>query len=208
VTLTDASSATPAAWSQRSPGNLVAQQLRAVDAFCRARAVAEAAAEAGSRTRELRMDAARRLEVLRRQHAALVSRSHEQLRLSGDVLGLRRGPRVVVAHRNEWFVGKVTSVLDAHGIEVIAHTDNGADAVGLVVAEACDLVLVEDTLAMLPGEQVVQEVLSYSPDTLVAAQVAHSDRVGAFLAAGASSVFTRQVPPADVALRLAALFRA
>ena len=52
---------------------------------------------------------------------------------------------------------------------------------------------------MVPGEQVVRDVRSYCPDTVVAAQVAYGDRVGALLHAGASAVFTRRVPPLDAA---------
>ncbi len=193
------------AWTPRTESALAGQQLEAIEAFTRARKVAEEAELAGARTREMRMDTARRMEVLRREHEALVARAHGQLEKSGDVLRASADRRVVLAHRNEWFVTKVGGLLTQQGMHVVAHTDNGADAVGLVVAEQPDLVLVEDTLAMVPGEQVVQEVRTWCPGTVVAAQVAYGDRVAALLAAGATSVFTRQVPPAEVAQTLAGL---
>jgi CheY-like chemotaxis protein len=59
--------------------------------------------------------------------------------------------------------------------------DNGADAVGVVAAEQPDLLLVEDRLPMVSGEQVIAGVRTFSPNTLIAAQVAYSDRVGALL---------------------------
>lgn len=104
---------------------------------------------------------------------------------------------MVIAHRNEWFVGKVTHAFHDRGLLVVAQVDNGADAVGIAVAEQPDLLVVEDTLAMVPGEHVVRDVREYCPRTLVAAQVAYGDRVGTLLRAGAFTVFTRQVPPLD-----------
>jgi CheY-like chemotaxis protein len=206
MTLTSVPAATTAAqWRSLTEAELAVRQLAALDAFHAARHAAEAAAAAAARSRELRMDAARRLEVLRREHDAVVARAHEQLRRTGELLRGALPPRVVLAHRNEWFVDRVRHVLLDRGFDVVAQVDNGADAVGVVVAEQPDVVLVEDTLTMVPGAQVVGELRSLSPQVLIAAQVAHSDRVGTLLDAGADTVFTRQMPPAQVASRMAAL---
>ena len=194
-------------WHPRSELDLAAQQLRAVERFNRACRMREEAAAAAARSRELRMDAARSLEVLRRQHDAVVSRAHEQLRTSGQLLRSTAERRVVIASRSYCLAAKVQQALEDRGVHVVARTDNGADAVGLVVAEQPDLVLVEDTLAMLAGLEVIREIRQFSPDTVVAAQAASGHRVGDLLEAGASAVFTRQVPPRDVAeslLRLVA----
>lgn len=188
----------------RSELDLAARQLQAIARFDEARGMAEAAAAAVARSREMRMDVTRSLEVLRREHDALVRRAHD-LRTAGALLRATAERRVLVAHRNEWFAGKVAHGLQDHGLLVVARVDNGADAVGIAVAEQPDLVVVEDTLAMVPGEQVVREVRGYCPDTLVAAQVAHGDRVASLLDAGASVVFTRRVPPVDVVERVVAL---
>ena len=185
------------AWRVRTDLDLAAQQLRAIERFNEAHRTAAAAAVTTARSREMRMDAARSLEVLRREHDALVRRAHEQLRVTGAMLHRAPERRVVIAHRNEWFVGKVVEVLQERGLRVVARVDNGADAVGIAVAEQPDLLMVEDALAMVPGEQVVREVRTYCPETLVAAQVAHGDRVGPLLHAGAAAVFTRQVPPLE-----------
>lgn len=185
------------AWRPRTQLDLTAQQLQAITRFNDARRMAESAAAAVARSREMRMDVTRSLEVLRREHDAVVRRAHEQLRLTGALLQETPDRRVVIAHRNEWFVGKVACALQDRGFVVVAQVDNGADAIGIAVAEQPDLLMVEDTLAMVPGEQVVRDVRSYCPDTLVAAQVAHGDRVGPLLHAGAAAVFTRQVPPLD-----------
>ncbi len=193
----DHGQAPTAAWRPRTELDLAAQQLQAIARFNAARRMAESAAAAAARSREMRMDVTRSLEVLRREHDAVVRRAHEQLRVTGALLRGTPERRVVIAHRNEWFVGKVTRVLRDSGVLVVAQVDNGADAVGIAVAEQPDLLVVEDTLAMVPGEQVVREVRSYCPQTAVAAQVAYGDRVRALLQAGAGTVFTRQVPPLD-----------
>jgi CheY-like chemotaxis protein len=195
-------------WRPRTELDLTAQQLLAITRFNDARRTAELASAAVARSRELRMDVTRSLEVLRREHDAVVGRAHEQLRLSGRLLRGTPERRVVIAHRNEWFVGKVVVALQDHGFLVVAEVDNGADAVGIAVAEQPDLLVVEDTLAMVPGEQVVRDVRSYCPQTLVAAQVAHGDRVGPLLQAGASAVFTRQVPPVDAVRSMLELLQA
>ena len=194
----------PSTSSSRAELDLAAQQLRAIDSFNRAKRMAEDAAAAAGRSREMRMDVDRRLEVIRREHQAIVERVDVQLRLSGDVLQRSAGRRVVVAHRNEWFVGKVSDDLLAHGIRVIARVENGADAIGAAVAEQPDLLVVEDKLAMVTGEQVLHELRRYCPDTLLTAQVEAGDRVGALLDAGARAVFTRRIPPKDVADQLVA----
>jgi CheY-like chemotaxis protein len=186
-------------WRPRSELALAEQQLRAVELFHRTRQVREQAAGDAARSRELRMDAARSIEVLRRQHDALVSRADEHLRASGRLLRSTAERRVVLAHRNDWLVRTVTQALEDRGVRIVAHTDNGADAVGLVVAEQPDLVLVEDTLAMVAGLEVVREIRRFAPDTVVAAQVAHGSRAEQLLDAGATAVFTRQMTPRSIA---------
>lgn len=189
-------------WHPRSEIDLAAQQLGAVERFNRACRMREEAAAAAARSRELRMDAARSIEVLRRQHDAVVSRAHEHLRASGQLLRSRAERRVVLAARNDWLVGKLQRALEDRGVHVVARTDNGADAVGLVVAEQPDLVLVEDTLAMVAGLEVIREIRQFSPETVVTAQTASGDRVGQLMDAGATEVFTRQIPPDVVARSL------
>lgn len=186
--------------------DLAARQIAAIVRFSEARRMAEGAAAAVARSRELRMDAARSLEVLRREHDAVVERAHEQLRRTAELLRPPpAAPRVVLAHRNAWFSGKVAEALEEQGLRIVARLDNGADAVGLAVAEQPDLLLAEDTLAMVPGEQVVRDVRRFCPDTVVVAQVAHGDRVGRLLEAGATAVFTRQVAGRDVASEMCRL---
>ena len=113
--------------------------------------------------------------------------------------------RAIVVHRSEWFKDKVCSVLEEHGIEVVLRLDNGADAVGACIAEQPDLLLVEDSLPMLSGAQVVRRVRTWSPRTLSAAHVGYDEHIAALLAAGAKAAWTRRVPPADVGLGMSQL---
>lgn len=194
-----------APWQLRTELHLLGQQLEAIDRFNRARHTREAAAAASARTREMRLDASRSMEVLRRQHDAVIARAHAQLRASGDILHGTAERRVVLAHRSEWFLRQVSTALHTSGVSVVAELDNGADVVGLVVAEQPDLVLVEDALAMARGEDVLREAREFAVDTLVGVQVASDDRMGSLLDAGAAAVYSRRTPPRDVADSLLSL---
>lgn len=204
MTLADDVAARPvvAPWRPRSAAELAQQREQAVGRFASARAQAEQAAQAAAHTREMRMDVGRALDVTRREQEALTARVQEQRSSSPGLPGEPARRRVVIAHRSGWFVQKVVQALDGAVIEVVARLDNGADAVGLAVAEQPDLVLVEDILAMVPGEQVVREVRSFCPDTVLVGQVSSGGRVAGMLGAGAATVLTRQVPPEDVAQQL------
>ena len=181
--------------------DLGVRQVHAIDRFNEHLRETQAAADAPS-SREARMDAARLRDVLRRQREALVAHCDRQLAATpGPALALAP-PRVVIAHRNEWFMSKVAQALEERGVRVAAVLQNGADAIGVAVAEQPDLMLVEDALPMTTGAQVVRQVRRFSPDTILAAQVAYADGMPPLLDAGAAAVFVRSVPPADVAGRM------
>jgi CheY-like chemotaxis protein len=185
----------------------LADQLTGIDAWHRTRRELESqAVEAGSR--EMRLDRSRRLDVVRRQHQALVEATERQLRQTGDALRSAPAPRAVIVHRNDWFKDKVVTGLRAGGVELVGELSNGADAVGVVVAEQPDVLLLEDRLPMLGGLDVLREVRRLSPRTLVTVQVVDDRDIGPFLEAGASTAFTRRTSPADVALALCDLLAA
>ena len=200
--------AVPPTWHPRSELEVVAKQLRAIDSFNRARHLREQAAAVTARTREMRLDASRSLQVLRRQHDALIARADQQLRASGAVLHTRAQRRVVLAHRNDWFLREVARVMNGADVAVLAQLDNGADVVGLVVAEQPDAVLVEDALAMGRADDVLRDTRTYSPTTLVTVHAADGDRSRSLVEAGAAAVFPRRTPPQEVAGRLLALLSA
>lgn len=187
--------------------DLVQRQLEGLDRWHAARRVQQDMEQVRSRSREQRLDLSRRMDVVRAQHRAIVERTDAQLRDSLRVLQGSARPRVLVAHRNAWFTEKVTSALVEHGLEVVGQLTNGAEAVGFAVAEQPDLVVVEESLPMLPGEAVVREVRALAPRTLVAAQVASEEGVATMLLAGATAAYARRVPPAEVAAELAGLLQ-
>lgn len=191
--------------SSRSDLDLARQQLEAIDRWHDARRAAQRAAQQSSASREARMDLARRMDVIRVEHRAIVERTDAHLRSSVELLQRTSPRRAIVVHRSTWFTDKVCADLLARHILVVATLTNGAEAVGAVVAEQPDLLLVEDNLPMLSGEEVVREVRLFAPGTRIGAQVAYDERVATMLEAGADSAYTRRVPPADVARGLAEL---
>lgn len=200
-----AQTTSPLSVLRTSQYDLARRQLEGLEAWHARRRVQEEAAATGQRSREQRLDLARRMDVIREQHRAIVARTDAQLRESARLLRVVDRPRVVVVHRNAWFTDKVCSALLGSGLEVVARLTNGAEAVGVAVAEQPDLLLVEDSLPMLPGVAVVREVLACSPGTAVAAQVASDDGIATMLDAGAKAAYARRVPPADVASGLVGL---
>lgn len=182
----------------RGDCDLALLQLAAIDRFNRARRSLELALQAEDRSREVRLDDARSLDALRRQHQALVARTQHQLTSSGELLRSDTPVRVVLAHRDAQFLDVVRSALTGQGLVVLAQTDDGAEAVGCCVAEQPDLLLLEDALLVLPGEEVVRQVRRYVPNAVIGAQTADSQGVARLADAGADAVFTGQVPPREV----------
>ena len=186
----------------RTQLDLMTAQLDAVDAWHRARRVADAAAESRSATRESRLDLSRRMSARRREQEALLTRAEQQLRDSGQVLAGRAPIRAVLAHRNAWLRDAVAERLTVAGVEVVGLFEDGADAAGTLVIEQPDLLLVEDRLPTLTGVEVVRRARKFSPLTLVGAQALDGAGVQALVDAGAQAVFTRRVPPAEIADQL------
>jgi CheY-like chemotaxis protein len=209
VTTEVSSEREPGPFRPRLPVEVISDQLLGIAAWHEARRALERAqlgVTGQGLSREMRLDLDRRMDVIRRQHEAMVQRITEQL---ADSPRLGRGtanPRAVLVHRNEWYRAKVVEGLRAGGVDVVAVLDNGADAVGLAVAEQPDLLFVEDKLPMIGGPEVISQVSAFAPNTLTAAQVAHEGAVAEALDAGAVAAFARRIPPADVARDLCRLF--
>jgi CheY-like chemotaxis protein len=194
-------------WSPRSFAALLSDQLEAIAAFQDHRRAVESAVEEPGLSREQRLDARRRLDVLRRQHDAILAATAQSMEASGGVLRAM-GPRALLVHRNEWLRRRVAQDLERLGVEVVAQLDNGADGVGALVAEQPDLLFVEDTLPMVSGLQVLSAARRYAPRSLLTAQVGYDDQVAAARDAGALATFTRRIPPADIGAALARLVAA
>jgi CheY-like chemotaxis protein len=191
-------------WARRTLAETLEDQLAGIAAFHEDRLAAEQAVAATGISRELKLDAHRRLDVVRRQHQALIAVVDDALRSAGSPLpGL--APRVMLVHRNEWLRRRVSGDLTARGIEVVAELDNGAEGVGVAIAEQPDLILTEDTLAQVSGMQLLAAACRYAPRTMMAVQVAYADALMGAFDAGAVAAFTRRIPPADIAGELARL---
>lgn len=182
--------------------DLMTAQLEAIEAWNRARRLTEGSADAARMTREARMDLSRRMEGRRREQAALIARADAQLRATGELLGRTSGTRAVLAHRDPWLREKVIDRLTSSGVTIVGEFEDGADAAGTAVAEQPDLVFVEDRLPTLTGAEVVRRVRSFSPRTVVGAQVLDSAGIGVLVDAGAQAVFTRRIPPLELADQL------
>jgi CheY-like chemotaxis protein len=188
----------------RSQLDLLAAQVRGIDAWNRSNRLTQEAAAVIGLTREMRLDLGHRMEARRREHAALVARVDEQLRASGQVIAARRPVRVVVAHRNAWLAGRVTARLEQCGLVVVGAFADGADAAGTIVAEQPELVFLEDRLPSLGGIELVRRVRDFSPTTVIGAQVEDSRGIAPLVDVGAHAVFTRRIPPLEVADQLLA----
>ena len=186
----------------RSQLDLLKAQLAAVDAWNDARRDAEAQAEVGAVSREMRLDLGRRLEARRREHLALVARAEQQLRETGGALSAAARRRAVLAHRNAWLRDSVAKRLEELGVCVVGAFGDGAEAAGTVVVEQPDLVLVEDRLPTVSGLELVQRIRAFSPRTVIGVQCLDEGGVPTFVRAGAEPVFTRRVPPTDIAEHL------
>lgn len=191
-------------WEARSDLQLLSDQLHAIEAWHTAQRQQQQAQQARGLSREMRLDLARRLDARKRAQSALLERARTQLAESSRVLAASR-PRAVLVHRREWLRRKVEDELLQHGIDVVAHLDNGADGIGVMVVEQPDLLFVEDALPMARGEAVIRAARQFASRTLIAAQVDSEGSLPAVREAGAHAVFTRSHSPADMGRSIAAL---
>lgn len=189
----------------QSPVALWLRQLEAIDAWNHMRQFRESALRSGPVSRQDRLDAAPRIDMLAHAHATVLARASSDLAKQPMPLPSVIPRRAVVAHRHRWFVDKLSQCLEAGGVDVIGASENGAEALGVVVAEQPDLLVVGDALVMLTAVELLGDVALFAPATLRAVQVSNSDGVGLMLDAGAQSVFTQQVPAQETAEHLLAL---
>lgn len=148
---------------------------------------------AATKLREAVIDLDRRLDVLRRQHAAMVAAvSDGAARTTGGAL---------VAHRDERTGRQIAALLAERGRDPVVVVDNGADVVGLAVLRQPELVVVDAPLPMMTAQDVVAELRAYAPGAVV---VACADGIGPALlrAAGARATYRRGAQPAEIARHL------
>lgn len=190
-----------------SPLLLLERQLRALQAWSRALSDAERRVAEPALSREQRLDAARALDVRRREREALLARLAEQD--LGVAPMLERVPRtVVVAVRQAHVGGALAKALRSLGLTVLAQVDNGADVVGIAVAEQPTAVVLEDVLAMRHGAETAAQLRRLSPHTVVTGWVDGEHAMAPLREAGARAVWTRRTPTTDVAAGVLALLHA
>lgn len=171
----------------------------------RARAMAQLAQQAArlgdalpDLPREERLDAARRRDVLRRQELAM--NEHAEHMRKREAAGRQdERPSALVVHRQPWFRERVTSDLQQLGLRVAACVDNGADGVGIAVAEQPDVLVLDEHVAMMTSAAVLRQLATYCPSTRVLVQAEGPGAREEYLRDGAAEVVSRAVPPADVA---------
>ena len=190
------------------PTALLQAQLEGIELWHVARRSAEESLTRPRLSREARLDVTRRLAVRRREFEALIGQTKGALTDGLRPLPAALPSRAVVAHRQVWLADKLAAELSGRQVEVLHVGDNGADVVGVCVAEQPVLVVVHELLGMRTGREVVQEIRQFCPLSLVVGYVSSDSAVGPMLDAGATAVFTRRVPPAELADRLAALLAA
>ena len=180
------------------------RQVKAIDVWIAARRDREWTLRAQARTREARMIAAREMESLACTHEAIRRRCRSAL--NADLASLQTpGPTAVIAHRHAWFLDKLSPLLSERGIHVLVTTDNGAEALGAVIADQPDLVLVSDRIAMICGRAFLAEARRFAPTARLAAQAADPPEAAA-LRTAADTVLLRQHSLDVVADTLLALY--
>ena len=178
----------------RSSPVLADRQREALVSFERDCAERESAIRLGSTSREARLDAARRLEVVRREREAALTRS----RLGGRAVAVRGRPkrRALVALGHAWFADQLVELLEGAGLDVVMRTDNGADAIGAAVAEQPDLIVVDGSLQMVTADEVVRELRRYCSAAVIAARVG-TRHAAVMRDAGADTVISLRLTPQE-----------
>lgn len=179
------------------------RQVEAIDAWVATRRARETILRERSTNRDGRMDATREVDVLRRTHDAIRGCCARHLAGAGEPMRYLH-PTAVVAHRQPWFVEKVALLLDQRGVTVLVRTDNGAEALGAVVAEQPDILLVGDRLAMMTSGELLADAHRFAPCTLRAVRESVEQPAGADRPE-ADVVLTAARPAEDVADALVAL---
>ena len=177
----------------RSGAQLVADQLSGLLGYFHERRTASLPST-GEPSREVRRGHEARL----REHEALMEWSRRQLE---DGIAFDAGPvtpRAVIAHRSDWFRGKIAEGLARQGIRVVAEVEDPAHACGVAIAEQPDIVVVEGNHPKMAGLDALTRITTLAGHAVIGVQTRDGESVEQYLDAGAAAVFTRRVPPAYV----------
>lgn len=189
---------------RRAPGTrrtsleLLRDQLSGIDSWARQDRLQQSPAG-------LPADVERRTRARQRERTAVLARAARQLEGSVELLGQGCRASALLVHRDPWLRGRLAEHLEAQGVAVLAQLDDGADAVGVLVVEQPDLLLVEPLLPHLSGLEVLRRAQQHAPGTLTTAQVTDAGEGDRYLSAGAGAVCLREVGPEGLAAQLLAL---
>ena len=86
----------------------------------------------------------------------------------------------------------LSDLLLERGVQVCAIVDDGAEALGILIAEQPDLLVVEDPMSSLTSVDLCTEAAMFAPATRIMVLVESPLRVGRLLDAGAQAVVTRR----------------
>ncbi|MCW2599811.1 MAG: transcriptional regulator [Frankiales bacterium] len=180
---------------ERTVLGLLQDRIDGLTAWHTAARSRELADRARKDSRELRLDARRRLEALHRVNDALITRSEAATAEAERRLDVST-PRAVVIHRQAWMREKLAAGLVQEGLLVVAVVEDGADGLGICIAEQPDVVVLEDRLPSMTSLDVLRALRQFAPRTVVTAQVESDASTRPLIDAGATAVFSRRVPPA------------
>lgn len=98
------------------------------------------------------------------------------------------GIRVLLADDHNIFREGLRSLLERHGMQVVAEAEDGRRALALVKQHALDVVIIDIGMPVLSGIEATRQILSVAPTVKVIALSMHADRhyVMGMLKAGAS----------------------
>jgi DNA-binding NarL/FixJ family response regulator len=108
--------------------------------------------------------------------------------------------RCLVADDHPALVAAVSAVLESEGFDVVAKASDGLTAVAGAKETRPDVALIDYRMPRLGGVDLVEQLRTCSPETLVAVYTADPDQsiVGAVFEAGAHALILKDAPLADL----------
>ena len=174
-----------------TPDEFLQAQLTSIEMWHNAQRAREDARRVRGPLRDQRVEVARREQAMSRQVEALRRRTEQSLTASRQVI-TAGAPRVLVAQRQSWTGAALCSALLAlRGDAYVVQAVDGAEAVGIAIADQPDLLVLDDRLPLMNADEVIPAVRQFSARTLVAVAASTRQEVTAALDAGAGYAFVR-----------------
>lgn len=104
----------------------------------------------------------------------------------------QRPPTVVLAHRNEHLLRRLSIALSADGVTGHASALDAAMAIAALIVVQPDVLLLSQVLPGAPGWQLTERARTLSPRTRVLVQVEDDRSIPGFLTLGAALVLSRR----------------